>query len=294
MVNIRPCTGASDMVKRKYCFNQEQIEAFQSQGRGLGSGKSYLPWIRAHDINSIGLTTRVPGWKTGRSPHHFLSKLEAKYFYLLEWSDIVIDIREQFPLNHKATFQIAKNAGINYPWERNTGYNTVLTTDFLISVVGQNGRDQTLARTLKYASDIRDKKGKGILEKFEIERRYWKELGVDWGIVTDFQIPETLVSNIQDCYEHRDLGYAINFDAQEVASIEKLVLEFTKKYSDKRLSEFAEIIDLSYSLTTGKCLAVIKHMLANKKIFLQTDIRWLKDACCKDFIFNESLLAEVV
>ena len=170
------------MVKRKYCFNQGKIEELQSQGLGQGTGKSYLPWIRAHDINSIGLTSRVPGWKTGRSPHHFLSKLEAKYFYLLEWSNIVVDIREQFPLGHQATFQIAKNAGINYPWERDTGYDSVLTTDFLITIAGQNGCDRTLARTLKYVSDIRSSKGNGILEKFEIERRYWKELGVDWGI----------------------------------------------------------------------------------------------------------------
>ena len=168
--------------------------------------------------------------------------------------------------------------GINYPWERSTGYDTVLTTDFLITVVDQNGCDRTLARTLKYASEIESKKGKGILEKFEIERRYWRELGVDWGIVTDYQIPETLVSNIEDCYEHRDLGYAINFDAQEVSAIEELIQEFIPKHPGQKLSEFAGMIDQSYSLTTGKCLAVIKHMLANKRLSIPTDIRWLKDA----------------
>ena len=251
---------------------------------GFGRTKS-IPSVLPHE--------RQAG-KTGRSPHHFLSKLEKQYFYLLEWSNIVVDIREQFPLNHQATFQIAKDAGINYPWERDTGYDAVLTTDFLINVVDHNGRDRTLARTLKYASDIKGKKGKGILEKFEIERRYWKELGVDWGIVTDYQIPETLVSNIEDCYEHRDLRYAINFDAQEVAAIEELVLGFVQKYPNQKLSEFAGKIDRSYSLETGKCLAVIKHMLANKKLVVPEKIRWLKDARCKDIILNKSLLAEVV
>lgn len=102
MVYLRPYTGASDMVKRKYCFNQEEIEASQSQGRGQGSGKSYLPWIRAHEINSIGLTTRAPGWKTGRSPHHFLSKLEKQYFYLLEWSEVVYSGSSQPPNGQQA------------------------------------------------------------------------------------------------------------------------------------------------------------------------------------------------
>ena len=85
MVYFRPYTGASVIVRRKYCFNQEEIEVLQSQCRGQGSGKNYLAWIRAHDINSIGLTTRALGWKTGLSSHHFLSKLEKQYFYLLEW-----------------------------------------------------------------------------------------------------------------------------------------------------------------------------------------------------------------
>ena len=92
------------MAKRKYCFDDAGIEKLQSEGRGLGSGNDYIPWIRAHDINSIGLATRAPGWKSGRI-HHFLSKLEAHYFYCLKWADSVLDVREQFPLNHHATYK---------------------------------------------------------------------------------------------------------------------------------------------------------------------------------------------
>ena len=67
------------MAKRKYCFDDVGIEKLQSEGRGQGSGSNYTPWIRAYDINSIGLTTRAPGRKSERI-HHFLSKLEAHYF----------------------------------------------------------------------------------------------------------------------------------------------------------------------------------------------------------------------
>ena len=45
MVDFRPYTGASDMVKCKYCFNEEEIESLQSKGRGSGVGRDYLPWI---------------------------------------------------------------------------------------------------------------------------------------------------------------------------------------------------------------------------------------------------------
>ncbi len=163
-----------------------------------------------------------------------------------------------------------------------------------MTVIDQDGKEKLLARTAKYVKDLRGKEGKSILEKFEIERRYWQDLNVDWGIVTDFQIPETLVSNIEDCYEHRDLGYAINFDAREVTMIQELVPSLLQKHPEKKLNILAALIDESYDLTTGKSLAVIKHMLANKRIALPNDIRWLKDACCRDILGQKSLLAEVV
>jgi hypothetical protein len=57
--------------------------------------------VKAAHIN------RVQGWKTNRV-HHFISNNELLYFFLLEWSDIVTDIREQYPLEVSSTLEIAK------------------------------------------------------------------------------------------------------------------------------------------------------------------------------------------
>ena len=282
------------MEKRKHCFNQAKIEKLRSEGRGLGSGSSYFPWIRAHDFGSVGLTARVLGWKSSGRDHHFFSKLEKQYFYLLEWSDRVVDIREQFPLDHHAAFHFAEEAGINYPWERDTGYNAVMTTDFLVTVVDPAGGNRHLARTLKYAEDLRGKQGKAILEKFEIERRFWLDQGIDWGIVTDLQIPKTLVSNIEDCHEYRDLDSAINVDAQKVAAVEDLIQRWAQEHPGRKLSAFAVMSDRSCSLECGTSLAVIRHLLANKRLTIPTDIRWLKDARCKDIVRDRRQLAEAV
>ena len=281
------------MAKRKYCFDLAKIEKMQSEGRGSGSGSKYLPWIRAHDFASVGLTTRVLGWKSGRD-HHFFSKLEVQYFYLLEWSDLVADIREQFPLEHHAAFHFAKEAGITYPWDRKTGYDAVMTTDFLVTVVDSSGNKRDLARTLKYAKDLRGKKGKAILEKFEIERRYWLDKEIDWGIVTDLQIPKTLVSNVEDCHAYRDLDSVVNVDAQKVAAVEDLIRRRAQEYPDHKLSAFAALLDQSRSLEPGTSLAVIRHLLANKRLTIQSDIRWLKAACCKDIVRDRGQLAEAV
>ncbi|ETJ25869.1 TnsA endonuclease, partial [human gut metagenome] len=50
-----------------------------------------------HDYASLGRATRVFSWKSNRI-HHFFSDIQTKYFYLLEWQDTVLDIREHFPL----------------------------------------------------------------------------------------------------------------------------------------------------------------------------------------------------
>ena len=281
------------MAKRKYCFDQAKIEKMQSEGRGLGSGGKYLPWIRAHEFASDGLTSRVLGWKSGRD-HHFFSKLEVQYFYFLEWSDFVVDIREQFPLDHHATFQFAKEAGITYPWDRKTGYDAVMTTDFLVTVVDSSGGKRDLARTLKYTKDLRGKRGKAILEKFEVERRYWLHKKIDWGIVTEFQMPKTLVSNIEDCHAYRDLDSAVNVDGHEVAAVEDLIRRRAQEQPDDKLSAFAALLDRSRSLEPGTSLAVIRHLLANKRLTLPSDIRWLKAAYCKDIVRDRGQMAEAV
>ena len=90
------------MAKRKRVINERVIERRLKEGRGQGEGADYQPWLHIQDVPSQGLATRIKGWKTGRC-HHLLSKLECQYFYILEWSPVVCDIREQFPLELSET-----------------------------------------------------------------------------------------------------------------------------------------------------------------------------------------------
>lgn len=98
------------------------------------------------DVPSRGLSSRVKGWKTGRV-HHFLSQLELSYFYTLEWSVSVIDIREQYPLiPPKSTLDIADRLNIKPPTDPKTKLPIVMTTDFLVDVL-IDGKIQQHART---------------------------------------------------------------------------------------------------------------------------------------------------
>lgn len=115
------------MSKRKRIT---QIEKWIKEGRGSGVGIDYKPWLKIQDVSSLGRSTRLKGIKTNRQ-HEFLSDLERNYFYLTEYSDEVIDIREQFPLLPlEETIVIADELGIKHPTDLKTGKPIVMTTDF--------------------------------------------------------------------------------------------------------------------------------------------------------------------
>ena len=106
------------MAKKRTPLTDRNIKRMIKEGRGQGEGVDYIPWLASRDVPSLGRSTEGKGWKSGRI-HHFLSDLETKYFYQLEWADNVIDIREQFPLldefgSYGETMEIAKQIGVKY------------------------------------------------------------------------------------------------------------------------------------------------------------------------------------
>ncbi len=104
--------------------------------------------------------------------------MEKKYFYLLEWSDIVVDIRGQFPLfDGELAINIAQEKGIEYPAFKGTDIPFIITTDFVITISSDNGKLKNIARTVKPSEDL-DKKS-------VIELCYWEEKGINWGVVNE-------------------------------------------------------------------------------------------------------------
>ena len=145
------------MAKRKRTWNKEKYHRYLSEGRGQGTASEYKPWIYIHDFSSNGIVSRVKGKTTGRI-HHLLSNQELWYFYLLDWSEKTMDIREQFPLLElEETIKIADSLGIRYPYDKKSGFPYVLTSDFLITT-GQ----ETIARSVKLAKDLDNPR---VLEK---------------------------------------------------------------------------------------------------------------------------------
>ncbi|MDT3705056.1 MAG: TnsA endonuclease N-terminal domain-containing protein [Thermincola sp.] len=107
-----------------------------------------------------------------------MSNNELAYFYLLDWADSVLDIREQFPLLDLecAMTQPLRPESIILQTEQ-ADTHTVMTCDFLITTT-----HGLKARTVKLSSELSNAR---TVEKHEIERRYWAANGVDRKLVTE-------------------------------------------------------------------------------------------------------------
>lgn len=239
------------MAKHRRRWNQSVYEKYITEGRGQGEGQEYKPWIRVQDFASRGIVSRVYSHKTGRV-HHLLSNNELHYFYLAEWSEKVIDIREQFPLSDLETaMNVAASAGIAYPTDNVSGFPYVMTCDFVLTTTGG-----LKARTIKQVSELANTR---VIEKLEIERRYWERLGVDWKLVTDRDIDTPKARAIEWARQNGN-GTSICKDGSVLA-------EAVKRFeTNESTIDAAGSLEYDFHYPKGVGLLILKQLIQTKQI----------------------------
>ncbi len=251
------------MAKYQRSFTPELLAKRLRLGRGKGVGKNYKPWLTVRDVPSLGLSSRILGWTTGRT-HHLLAGNETAYFYILDWSILVIDIREQFPLfPFEKPLEIAKRLGLKPPTDPKTQLPIVMTTDFLIDTF-VDGKIRTIARTIKLTKDNSNR----TLEKLQIERIYWEELGIDWGIVTELEIDKQVSDNIKWIHKAKAFGKVPAVTKDILTEIE-WKLRCMKLQNYRSVAEIGSVFDKEFGLPVGSGLWSIRHLIANR--------RWIVD-----------------
>lgn len=151
---------------------------------GTGEGVNYIPYITTSEFNSMGTTSVIRDWKTGRGVH-CLSQGEALWYYILRWDDNNIDIREQFPLENAITVQIAKENGIKHPHDE----NHIMTTDFLVT----RSDGTYCAYSIKPNRDLDNR----TLQLLCIEKIYWAKQNVPFVLLFAEDINKTYANNIR-------------------------------------------------------------------------------------------------
>lgn len=176
---------------------KEVVLRWIKQGYGQGWGLAYKPFLYIRDVPSDGRSTTLVGLKIPRT-HHYFSDVEYHYHLLAEFSDDVVEIREQYALlPYEETNHIAEQLGIVHPIYKATGAQRVLTSDLVLSARKGSEIDQVVL-CCKVASDVdpANPASARTLEKVLLEKVYWEARNAEWRLVTDKMLPENKVHNL--------------------------------------------------------------------------------------------------
>mgnify|MGYP000438575985 CR=1 FL=1 len=247
---------------------------------GVGEGKYYKPWLRVQDVKSKGVRSQIFGLKTGRI-HHTLSSIETELFYLAEYSDSVIDIREQFPLFPiNLSIKIAEALGIDHPAHPETKVPIIITTDFLLTRL-IDGEIVFEAISVKPEDELDERR---VLEKLEIERVWWELLGIKFSYFVGSHITQIQSSNInwathpfrskEDIFTQNEINFALSLLALGKQFIRDICNLFVNKMDLQHeaalnmlrclIGQKKIVVDLSYPLESADLINVLHINIAQE------------------------------
>lgn len=246
------------MAKRRRKWDATVYQRYICEGRGQGNGMNYKPWITIQDFASCGMVSRVKGRTAGRI-HHLLSNYETSLFFLLDWSDKVTDIREQFPLlNLSDAIDIAERAQIRYPYDPASDFPYVLTSDFCIET--SFGMEII---SVKLSSELTKAR---VREKLEIERRYWLSQGIKWRIVTENEIDVAKARKIEWLAQAKNLDDFGMDDDIQIQCVAFFIASYP--YHSEFLEDLFLEMEQKFGLCAGMGLNVYKYLAFHKRIHI--------------------------
>lgn len=253
------------MARFQYHWTVEKINKYIKEGRGSGEFENYKPWLTVRDVPSDGRVSREMGTKVNRE-YHFLSDLERYFFYILEWQDSIIDIREQYPiLDIEKTVEIAEILGFAHPKDPKTKINIVMTVDFMITYKNVKGEVCYCARSIKMFKDLLQKR---TLEKLLIEKYYFDQLGIDWGVVTDKEINKDFAVNLQELRQYQLFPFGVDESVLNVLKhrISSVNPKEKVTHTLKKLSEEVGVDEVTL-------LNALKNLISSKSISVNLNKR---------------------
>jgi len=243
-----------------------KLETFEDYSRalkgkyGVGEGKDYKPWLRVQDVKSKGIRSQIYGRKTQRI-HHLLSSIESQLFYLNEFSDSVIDIREQFPLlplNY--TQKIAKIIGVEHPTHPTSGEPIVITTDFLLTIRTKHGISYQ-AISVKPEYEVNNQR---VLEKIDIERVCWELLDVPFHLFLGNELTRTQSKNIDWATAPFRENLMLFSDEQVTAALHTLDV------GQRFVEDVCDLFTASKITSHDESLTLLRYLIASK--FIDVDL----------------------
>ncbi len=181
------------------------------EGRGVGVGDAYQPWIRVTKRNTSSKSNQSIAHMPGFTRQlHFLSRGEKHFAHLLLWLGVV-DVREQFPLwpwphphpmreltaspwpEHPGVSAIAREAGIALRPYAGLSVPAILSIDQFVTLPPRGDVPRLVGVSCKPLSKLLDAAPSDrIRERLELDRRYCDVAQLKHLLVHPEQIPKTL------------------------------------------------------------------------------------------------------
>ncbi|MGG0815441.1 TnsA endonuclease N-terminal domain-containing protein [Paenibacillus alvei] len=258
------------MSKRRQRTTAATIARRIREGRGKGHFADYKPWLTIHDVPSLGIVTRVFGWKSRRVHHYFSEHFELAHHYQMEWASDVIDIREQYPLLPlEKTLFIAQKLGIKHPIDPKTKHPIVMTTDMLLTV-RSSGELRFKAHSIKPV----DKLNRRVLEKLQIEQIFMKDQGIEWRLITENQINYDLVKNVEWLHSFKNLEESAFLNNKLVCALEPILYERIIN-QNQPLAKITLELDKREGLLMGTSMNIVRYLIANRLWEVDMNLRIL-------------------
>jgi hypothetical protein len=261
------------MARRRYAWTEKRIAKFEREGRGLGTGIDYVPWLKVSDLPSLGRSRRV-FWPVSGREHHLFSDIEFYAFLHKCYDDATLDVREQFPLPRKETLEIAQALGVRHP--RGNGVDIVMTTDLLVTCGSASGPAQ-FAYAVKPDETLNDTR---TLQKLEIERLYWERKGTPWSIIVGSSVRGNVSFNLEWMFDGlRDP------ETHDEAVIRGNLVRALRGLGTFPLRTVCSVVDSELSIGPGRTLGIARRMLSEKTLRADLTARTLSDLPASSFEF---------
>ena len=212
--------------------------------------------LKVTSFSSKGRVSRIKSLKN-KKIYHLQSDLQLKIFIILEWYENVIDI----VVNHKLDNLIDNLDDVSglRLYKFMDEYNNIYSihTNFLITFL-INNEISKVAVSVRQFEDL-DKSS--TIEKLEIERRYWREKGVNFYIITDKEINNIFYDNIMRC---RDT--VINSSIQNKEEKAELLINYIIKHKELTIKSIINQYEEELDLDNGEGIFLFKFLLYTKRI----------------------------
>lgn len=213
--------------------------------------------LKVTTFSSVGRVSRIFGYKT-KKIHHLQSNNQLRVFLILEWSNKVKDIQENIELKDvEATIYNVDNLRLDKFRNKETNELYQLHTNFLVAIKNDN-EEMQVAISVKSISEL---ERKTVIEKIEIERRYWKAKQIEFYIITEKEINKQFVENIKWVRE-----VLVNNGIEIKEEIAEKLYYFLQNNAECKVINMLDEFDKVENLKFGTALFILRYLIAKKEI----------------------------